>query len=172
MDIEILPRMEAVRRYGVRHEDDIVPMTAVISITTPDPPSEDWGPVAFDEDALLAVLPMEFGDVLPDEPTAMTEEQGQEIVDFVRRIRGLGAEHLVVHCDGGVSRSAGVAAAIGLMIGTGDWFVFDDPWYCPNMGCYRKVLNAAMMDVDDDEIDAKERHNIDLWYGAREDDFE
>lgn len=172
MDICVMSRKEAIRWFGVGHQDAVEPMTAVISITTPEPFCGSLGPVEFDEKSLLAVLPIRFGDVLPEEETAMTDGQGREIVEFVRKVEALGAEHLVVHCDGGVSRSAGVAAAIGVILGIGDDFVFDDPWKCPNMGCYRKVLNAGMIEINEDEVAEKERHNEEIWLAARADEFE
>lgn len=55
-----------------------------------------------------------------------------------------------VHCDAGVSRSAGVAAAIGKYLNDDDMFVFGSPRYSPNITCYRKTLNAL---IGDSEID-------------------
>jgi predicted protein tyrosine phosphatase len=52
---------------------------------------------------------------------------------------------IIVHCDAGISRSAGVAAAI-LYAKTGDdSLIFDSGRYAPNMRCYRMVLNELMM---------------------------
>lgn len=172
MDIRVMSRREAIARFGVEHEGTIEPLTALVSITTPEPFCGTLGPIDFDEESLLAVLPMRFGDVLPDEETAMTEGQAEEIVAFVRRMEDAGARHLVVHCDGGVSRSAGVAAAIGVLLGIGDGFVFDSPRMCPNMGCYRKVLDAGMAGITDEEADAKERRNEAVWFAARAEEFE
>lgn len=173
MDIQVMSRNEAIRRFGAGRDrrDEVPAGTAVVSITTPEPFCGRLGPVDFDDDSLLGVLHVRFGDVLPGEEGTMTEAQADEVVSFVRRMEGLGMEHLVVHCDGGVSRSAGVAAALGLMLGTGDSFVFDDPMKCPNMGCYRKVLDAAGIEVTDDEADAKERHNEEIWRAAHADDL-
>lgn len=172
MDISVMSRKEAVRRFGTNREGDapIPDGTAIISITTPEPFRGRFGPVEFEDDALLGVLHSRFGDVLPDEETAMTDEQARQVVDFVQAMRVAGMKHLIVHCDGGVSRSAGVAAALGLMFGMGDSFIFDDPWKCPNMGCYRKVLHAGGIRIDDDEIDAKERHNEEIWMRAHAED--
>lgn len=172
MDIEIMSRKEAIRRFGKGHEEKVPPMTAVISIITPEPFCGSLGTVEFDEGSLLSVLPLKFGDVLPDEEGAMTDEQGKVVVDFVFEMVALGAEHLVVHCDGGVSRSAGVGAAIGVILGMGDWFVFGNPRFCPNMGCYRRVLDAAMVELDDEEVNAKERANEEIWRAARESEFD
>lgn len=173
MDISVMSRKEAIRHFAANREGDVtIPDgTAIISITTPEPFCGQLGPVEFDDDALLGVLHVRFGDVLPDEETAMTDEQAHEIVGFVHGMMGLGIRHLVVHCDGGVSRSAGVAAALGVIVGTGDSFVFDDPWKCPNMGCYRKVLLAGGVRIDDSEIDMKEKHNEAIWMTAHAEDL-
>ena len=170
MDICVMSRKEALRWFGMGHEDAIEPMTAIISIATPGPFCGTMDPVEFDEGSLLAVLPLRFGDVMPGEEGAMTEEQAQEIVRFVGKMASRGMEHLVVHCDGGVSRSAGVAAALGDILGLGDGFVFDDPWKCPNMGCYRKVLRAGRVPITEEEILAKERHNEEIWHAAHAED--
>jgi len=173
MDISVMSREEAIRRFGT-HRDETAPVphgTAIISITTPEPFCGRLGSVEFEEDAILGVLHSRFGDVLPGEETEMTDEQARQIVDFVQVMRVAGMEHLVVHCDGGVSRSAGVAAALGIIVGTGDSFVFDDPWKCPNMGCYKKVLRAGGVRIDDAEIDAKERHNEEIWMLAHAEDL-
>lgn len=168
MDIVVMSRKEAIRWFGADRDipEPIPARTAIISITTPEPFCGQLGPVGFDDAHLLGVLHTRFGDVLPDEETAMTQAQADEIVAFVDEMAGRGMEHLVVHCDGGVSRSAGVAAALGLVLGLGDSFVFDDPWMCPNMGCYRKVLDAGEIRLDDWEIDTKERHNEEIWWAA------
>lgn len=49
---------------------------------------------------------------------------------------------IIVHCEAGVSRSAGVAAAIGKYLNNDDTFIFKNRRYVPNMNCYRLTLNA------------------------------
>lgn len=46
--------------------------------------------------------------------------------------------------EAGVSRSAGVAAAIGKYLNGDDMFIFGAPRFSPNITCYRKVLNTFM----------------------------
>ena len=53
-------------------------------------------------------------------------------------------DQIVVHCDGGVSRSAGVAAAILKYFTGDDGEICDNPNFYPNMLVYRMVLNALM----------------------------
>ena len=54
--------------------------------------------------------------------------------------------YVIVHCDAGISRSSGVAAAI-LKAKTGDDSqIFNSPKYRPNMRCYRIILDELMQE--------------------------
>ena len=77
-------------------------------------------------------------------------------------------DKFIVHCEAGVSRSAGVGAAIMKALNGDDWDVFKNPLKCPNMKCYRTVLNAFVdagyFDEDPmEEIKFKEETNIAKW---------
>ena len=63
-----------------------------------------------------AILPLYFQDVTDGE-YAMNEDMGRAVVNFVTRHPN---EDIIVHCEMGVSRSAGVAAALM------KWFNDDD----------------------------------------------
>jgi len=125
---------------------------AIISITDPKQDLPEFGPNA----NRIAVLGQRFYDldftrkiVADDEPELrriygfglFTDEQAKEIVTFVRNHQNQ-IKLLLVHCDAGVSRSAGVAGAILKAITGSDEKIFKDPRYLPNMWVYRKVLNA------------------------------
>ena len=71
-----------------------------------------------------------------DEDAKKICEAVNEMKDFVTQI--------IVHCEAGVSRSAGVAAAIGKYLNGDDMFIFGAPRFSPNITCYRKVLNTFM----------------------------
>jgi predicted protein tyrosine phosphatase len=81
---------------------------AVISVRNPGGP-----PVEIPASAWLrAVLRLEFADV--DDPSrgpAMTDEQARRILDFAREQVAAGVQ-VVCQCEAGVSRSAGIAAAL------------------------------------------------------------
>ena len=79
----------------------------------------------------------------------MSDEDALKIKEVVEETKEKVTE-IWVHCDAGVSRSAGVAAAIGKYLNDDDMFVFGSPRYSPNITCYRKTLNALM---GDSEID-------------------
>lgn len=71
----------------------------------------------------------------------MSDEDGAKIKEFVERHKDV---DIIVHCDAGISRSSGIAAAILKYLTGDDSAIFDDPKYYPNMLCYRKTLNALM----------------------------
>jgi predicted protein tyrosine phosphatase len=70
-----------------------------------------------------------------------TDENAKQILDFVEKYK-LEIETIIVHCEAGISRSAGVAGALSLIYNGTDQLYFDD--YLPNMLVYRKILNAYM----------------------------
>lgn len=74
-------------------------------------------------------------------PNAITEHDAKGIAKFSQKWWD-SIDQIVVHCDAGVSRSAGVAAAILKHFTDNDTQIFNDVRYCPNITCYRKVLNA------------------------------
>ncbi|MCZ2897044.1 hypothetical protein MTR01_23790 [Burkholderia thailandensis] len=93
---------------------------AVISITAPERPPANIGDFAH-------VLRLSFADVdflnpeLSDRarsklPDAFTEAQAQEIRAFVEALPAE-IESVVIHCEGGYSRSCGVAAALHQLYG-------------------------------------------------------
>lgn len=126
----------------------------IISITDPkaDLPEFDTNPNR------IAVLGLHFYDIdfskkiIADDEVEIrkqygfglfTDDQAKEVVSFVRQHREA-ADILLVHCDAGVSRSAGVAAAVLKATTGSDEQIFKNRRYLPNMWVYRKVLNAFM----------------------------
>ena len=75
--------------------------------------------------------------------SGISESQAKHIIDFVDSMKN-DVDKIIVHCDAGVSRSAGVCAAIEKYLGYDDSNIFDTPKYIPNMRCYRTVLNCGM----------------------------
>ena len=73
--------------------------------------------------------------------TAMSEKDAMEIALFVQRVYPM-VKQIIVQCGAGISRSAGVCAAIMKTKEGDDSPVFDNPRYCPNMLCYRLVMEA------------------------------
>ena len=100
------------------------------------------------------VLRLEFEDVDGDQPDAMTTEQAEAIANFINEHKD-SIDIIVVHCEAGVSRSAGVAAAISLVVNGDDTKFFHNPKFCPNIWCYRLVLDAFDLMLKEDEIAEK-----------------
>ncbi|MEG1505770.1 MAG: hypothetical protein RR369_05495 [Lachnospiraceae bacterium] len=70
--------------------------------------------------------------------SGMTENDAERVADFVTE-NMIDVKSILVYCTQGVSRSAGVAAAIGRVLNKDDSFVFSDASYCPNMRCYAQT---------------------------------
>lgn len=94
--------------------------------------------------------------------TAISEDNAKVIVSFINLWKD-DIELVVIHCEAGVSRSAGVGAAILKALNNDDMPVFNNGKFCPNMKCYREVLNAFMFRIDEAEINQKLNDNIKQW---------
>lgn len=141
MNFKIMSRGAALNYSELEHSDKSV----IISIHS----SLDCPPHFYERDfefnGIQDVLFLEFDDVEANcdlkSFKVISEDDAREIVDFVVNWSEK-VDTVIVHCDAGVSRSAGVCAAISkYMTGSDDW-VFDSPRYQPNMTCYRTVLNG------------------------------
>lgn len=72
--------------------------------------------------------------------TYFTFDMARRIWEFVDTIPSAG-EDLIVHCDGGLSRSPAIAAAIGKTLGGDDEYIFDR--YNPNRFVYGMMMRTA-----------------------------
>lgn len=70
-----------------------------------------------------------------------TNNDALNIFDFVE-IYKKDVDLIIVHCEAGISRSAGVAGALSLMYNGTDEYYFKK--YLPNIFVYRKILNTYM----------------------------
>lgn len=147
-NIMILSRPEAVYYCEGRHSRPCV----MISISDPFESYFDE-PFVTRENNLRALLPLSFCDAEAPGPDVygrmagaedlMQEEDAVRIRDLLTRYP---AYDIIVHCDAGMSRSAGVAAAIMEAAGGDPAEIFDSPYYDPNLHCYqllRRVLNDS-----------------------------
>lgn len=73
-------------------------------------------------------------------PHWMTDEQGVSILDFWRSVDSA-VDQLVVHCEAGISRSAGVAAALSALAGLEDGWIYTN--HRPNAHVKATILRAA-----------------------------
>ena len=77
-----------------------------------------------------------------DDPRfAMNEDQGKIVADFVNAYYDE-TDRIIIHCDGGISRSAGVGAAIMRVKEGSDYPVFRSRRKSPNMTCYLVTLKG------------------------------
>lgn len=89
-----------------------------------------------------------------EDDRCITEEQADVLAEFVRKEIGIGRHHFIVHCNQGVSRSAGVAAAFLRAFGFDEGIILDDGRYCINGWCYLHVCRAFGLKVSEEEATA------------------
>lgn len=115
--------------------------TLIISITDP-----ILGPNTFARNSnIIGLCRLQFDDV--DEDTCssgdilMTSEDAAKIKDYVLAYKDK-VECIIVHCEVGVSRSAGVMAAIQKYLIGDDSAIFNNDTFSPNKHCYKLMLDA------------------------------
>jgi predicted protein tyrosine phosphatase len=115
----------------------------LISITHPGAPEAVLSECA----ERLACLRVQFEDAdgAANKTRLMTPEEAEAIVAFVEQHRDRAAL-IICQCEAGMSRSAGVAAALSRWLNEEDQRFFDR--FHPNRHVYRTVLNAAMARPD------------------------
>ena len=117
--------------------------TIIISITDPDKNLNTFA----NNPNIIAICRLQFDDTDPDiklkYEVLMAPKDASKIKDFVEAYKDK-AELLIVHCEAGISRSAGVMAAIQKYLIGDDSAIFNSRRFCPNMHCYKLTLNALM----------------------------
>jgi len=113
----------------------------VASITDPEQPEADIAESPLRRDVLrLKFHDMgDYGQPLHDD-IVMTPDDARALLTFVQTHLGE-VELIVCQCEAGVSRSAGMAAALSRLIQDEDGFFLTHYW--PNRWVYRTVLDAA-----------------------------
>ena len=140
MNVTITNKSKAQRLSYTDYSSDKV----IISIRTP---GDEKAEFDSNNKTIKDILYLEFYDISYNsqeifkgyEP--MTDEDAVKIRDFVLKWKDK-VDTLWVHCDAGISRSAGVAAAILESFGKDNSYIFDSKMYFPNLLCYHKTLNA------------------------------
>ena len=104
-------------------------------------------PVQFSKNENIKdILRLSFNDMDKESSGAMLSEDANSIVRFC--LHWLPQTNLLVHCEAGISRSAGICAAILKWYEGSDMQIFGNAYYHPNMHCYREVLNAFERSVE------------------------
>jgi protein-tyrosine phosphatase len=124
--------------------------TLIISITDP-----AKTPNVFAKNSnIVSICRVSFDDTDPDilinGEVLMTQSDANKIKDFIMAYKNK-VETIIVHCEAGISRSAGICAAIQKYLTGDDSAIFDSHYFCPNMHCYRLMLNA-LFDVPNKSI--------------------
>ena len=148
MNVKIFNRTKAVKESYRELEKSKV----IISISDPD---KSRANLNRENDSIKAKLFLFFYDI--DKTTQdifkgydpMAESDAEKICEFVNSWQDK-VDEIWVNCEAGISRSAGVAAAITEHLGMDSSVIFDNTRYLPNMYCYRLTKNAF------DRIDEKE----------------
>lgn len=157
MQFEVMSRQLA-RQYSYHTN---IPKSIIISIT--DVESENN---KFNRNSnIIAVCPVKFDDVEIGEKNCITKETAIKIIEFVNSYLNK-VEKIVVHCEAGVSRSAGICAALMQIINGSDADIFDNPRFCPNMTCYRSIMENYYGSYNVEAADEKIKRNIAVWRKA------
>lgn len=151
-EIQVMSRLGAYNYCKSYHNTP----AAIISISTPNT-EYPYEVFKSDTNGIADILNLSFADVdrqesinINDDYAAtkelMTDKDAKRIAKFANRHKGI---LLIIHCDEGVSRSAGIAAAILRYYTGDDAAIFDDCFsYNPNVWCYFKVLKAFGYNTD------------------------
>ena len=70
-----------------------------------------------------------------------TEMHAEQILDFVEKMKP-SIDVLICHCRAGISRSAGISAALSFIYDGSDKQVFNNKRFMPNMLVYRTILKV------------------------------
>ena len=135
VDLLVMSRKQAEDFYAVETNGEV----PCISVTDPGAPEAD---LRYCEDALR----LQFHDVERDDVAGMshglrpmTPQQAERVARFADAAKG----PLVVHCEAGASRSAGIAAGLLVLNPESD----EAGLYretCPNATCQVRVMRAAL----------------------------
>ena len=144
--VSIMSRKEALRYCEGKHANP----TIMISVSDPRMFYRSI-PFITQENGIREILPLSFADA--DHPGTDVYRHAVSTDDLIQdedaeQIAALLCRHprlpVIVHCDAGISRSAGIGAAILKYYNRDDSPVFDNPIFHPNMLCYRKTLEALI----------------------------
>lgn len=121
----------------------------IISIKSswdPDPPKV----FCSDTNKVQAILSLAFDDVEADDSLmflqgskehCMTHKDAMQVRDFVKEWFEK-VDMIIVHCDAGVSRSAGIVSALMQIYDSKGWVMWKTQSKSPNMTCFLRTLEA------------------------------
>lgn len=151
----VVMNRELAKKYSFRTD---IPKTIIISISD----ANQAANIFYPNDNIVDVLRLNFDDVDTNSKNAMQPSTAKIIISFVNRYIN-DIDQIVVHCGAGISRSAGIAAALMFIINGDDRTIFENGRYHPNMLCYKLMLNAYFGTYDCTAIDEELTTNIEAW---------
>lgn len=159
MKITVLSRNEAIQ-YTREPENNCV----IISISEHDGavPIEIGKNQLKNRDKIKGLLGLFFDDVEAPDEKAMNIGHAETIVNFVNEYINE-IDEIIVHCGAGISRSAGIAAGLALILNGSDAEIFGNGKYCPNATCYKNMLTAYFGSYDREAVEEKFKGNIEQW---------
>lgn len=116
-----------------------------------------------DYNGICAVKQLKFNDVSLGIPHSMTIEDAVAITNFVKKYEHCNIDTLIVHCEVGVCRSAGICAAIMRHYGYNYKKLFASKTFKPNIGCFKLVCEAFGTPVSDAEVNQLKELNLRTW---------
>lgn len=142
--VKVNTRLSACMYCQEKQEID----TIMISISTPNKKYK-IAPFCSNENKVKDILRLTFSDVDRDRDNeiAMKYRDGVAIANFLKNNKEI--NHIIVHCDAGTSRSAGVAGAILRYFNRDDNQIFNNGRYIPNMNCYRVTLEGLVNEFNE-----------------------
>ena len=141
----VMSRLEAYQYCKKIHDEP----SAVISISTPYNKYE-YNVFMSKDNRIADILSLSFvdadepdsldvNDIIAAEKDLLCDKDAERIVEFSEKYKD---KLLIIHCDAGISRSSGIAAAILRHYTGDDAEIFDNYSYDPNMWCYFKTLKT------------------------------
>ena len=141
-----MSRQDAVKYCQDKHKKQSI----IISISDPNI-KYDAAPFCSQQNNVTAILPLCFSDAAGpgkdvygidvEESDMMSDEDALKVAKLVRANRD---KRIIVHCDAGISRSAGVGAAIAQFFNGDARLFFESGQYDPNMWCFTKMMTAFL----------------------------
>lgn len=116
-------------------------------------------------DNLVSVKRLYFNDTFNErDQDSMDLQQAISIKNWLQEYQDK-IELLIIHCLGGVSRSAGVAAGLEFTcFSNQDSVVWNNKHKSPNMLCFERILEAYGIEYIESEWEEKEKMQRDLFY--------
>ena len=112
---------------------------------------------------IMATKRVKFDDVSLGRPNCITKEDAKEIAKFIKRHKDSQYDLLIVNCEVGVCRSAGICAAIMRYMGHDYKQLFASKTFKPNIGCFKLLCEALGVQVSPKELEELRALNKQVW---------